>query len=53
MHDAKNEYLVVLCEIHNPVSPEKNFSKVLAIELVNDTSDVESLEIMGNCIDQA
>ena len=44
MHDAKNEGRVILCEIYDSVSPIKNFSKVLAVELGNDTSDVGILE---------
>lgn len=44
MHDTKNEDLIVLQEVHDSVSPKNNFSKVLAIELGNDSSDVGSLE---------
>lgn len=44
MHDTKNEDLVALHEVHDPVSPKNNFSKILAIELGNDTSDEGSLE---------
>jgi hypothetical protein len=44
MHDAKNEDLVVLHEVHDPVSPKNNFSKILAIELGNNTSNEGSLE---------
>ena len=39
MHNAKNKDLVALHEVHDPVSPENNFSKVLTIELGNDPSD--------------
>lgn len=56
MYDAKNEDLIVLHEIHNPVSPENNLPKVLAIELGNDASDVRSLEEccgrLNNTIDE-
>ena len=44
MHDTKNEDLLVPHEVHDPVSPKNNFSKVLAIELGNDTPDEGSLE---------
>lgn len=44
MHHPKNKDLVILYEIHDSVSPKKNFSKILAIELGNDASDVGSFE---------
>ena len=44
MHNAKNKDLVALHEVHDPVSPKNNFSKVLTIELWNDPSDEGSFE---------
>jgi hypothetical protein len=44
VHDAKNKDLVVPHEVHDPVSPENNFSNVLAVKLGKDTSDVGSFK---------
>jgi len=44
MHDAKNEDFAILHEVHDSVPPIKNFSKVLAVELGNDKSDVGIIE---------
>lgn len=43
MHKAKKKHSIIRMR-YDPISPEHNFSKVLAIELGNDTSDEGSLE---------
>jgi hypothetical protein len=44
VHNAENEDQVTLHEVHDSISPKNNLSKVLAIGLGNDTSDVRSFE---------
>lgn len=44
VHDAENQDCIVLHEIHDPISPKNDLSKVVTIELGNDTSDVGSFE---------
>src|SRR5574341_2310799 len=44
MHDTKNEDVVILHEIDNTVPSEDQFSKISAIELRNDSTDLGRLE---------